>query len=51
MQAELGAKLEPLFAAFAAGRQANEGFGDFCRRLGLHALLDLITAAVPAAAE
>ncbi len=50
-QAELGARLEPLFAAFAAGRQPGEGFGNFCNRLGLEALLGLIAAAVPAAAE
>ncbi len=49
--AELGTKLEPLFAAFAAGRQPGEGFGNFCNRLGLDALLDLISAPAATAAE
>ena len=47
--AELGAKLEPLFAAFAAGREPDEGFGNFCNRLGLDALLGLIAASEPPA--
>jgi sulfite reductase (ferredoxin) len=38
----IGEVLEPLLAAFAAGRQGSEGFGDFCDRLGLDALLALV---------
>jgi sulfite reductase (ferredoxin) len=40
-QAEIGAVLEPIFAAFAKQRKAGEGFGDFCTRLGRDALLAL----------
>ncbi len=40
-EAELGARLDPLFAAFAAKRQGGEGFGDFCNRTGAPALLAL----------
>lgn len=40
-EAELGARLDPLFAAFAAERQGSEGFGDFCDRVGAPALLAL----------
>ena len=40
-EAELGARLDPLFAAFAAGRRDGEGFGDFCDRTGSPALLAL----------
>jgi sulfite reductase (ferredoxin) len=41
-QADIAARLEPLFEAFAAGRQTGEGFGDFCHRAGLANLLELI---------
>ena len=34
----IGETLEPLLALFAAARFADEGFGDFCHRLGLPAL-------------
>lgn len=44
-EAELAAALDPLFAAFAAGRRDGEGFGDFCHRLGRDALLGLAAAA------
>ena len=37
--------LEPLFAAFAAGRAPDEGFGDFCHRRGAKSLLALGEAA------
>ena len=37
-QARIAAALEPLFAAFAVERAPEEGFGDFCHRLGLEAL-------------
>jgi sulfite reductase (ferredoxin) len=36
--AAIGATLDPLFARFAAEREAGEGFGDFCHRIGLPAL-------------
>ena len=39
---EIGATLDPLFAAFAAGRSGDEGFGDFCNRMGLPALLAML---------
>ncbi len=39
--AELGARFDPLFAAFAIGREVGEGFGDFCHRTGAPALLAL----------
>lgn len=41
--AGIAARLEPLFAAWAAQRAAGEGFGDFCTRIGqdaARALLD-----------
>jgi sulfite reductase (ferredoxin) len=37
-QSDLAAVLEPLFAAFAAGRAPGEAFGAFCRRTGMAAL-------------
>jgi sulfite reductase (ferredoxin) len=40
-QADIGARLDPLFAAFAQGRVPGEGFGDFCHRLGRDTLLKL----------
>jgi sulfite reductase (ferredoxin) len=36
--AEIGRTLEPVFALYAAERNAGEGFGDFCRRWGLDRL-------------
>jgi sulfite reductase (ferredoxin) len=39
---QIGATLEPLFAAFAGGKRPEEGFGDFCSRLGVAALLKLV---------
>ena len=44
-QAEIADRLEPLFAAFASSRRGDEGFGDFCYRLGRDALLALSPAA------
>jgi sulfite reductase (ferredoxin) len=44
-EAAIGSALEPLFAAFALGRRSDEGFGDFCDRLGRDALLGLAAAA------
>ena len=49
--AELGTKLEPLFAAFATDRTPGEGFGNFCSRIGRDALLDLIAVPAATAAE
>ncbi len=40
-EAAVADALAPLFAAFAALRYSNEGFGDFCHRLGRDALLAL----------
>lgn len=43
-QEAVGATLAQLFAAFAARRLANEGFGDFCTRLGPEAARALLSA-------
>ena len=40
--AAIGATLEPLFARFAAEREAVEGFGDFCHRIGVPALQEML---------
>ena len=40
-EADLPARFAPLIAAFATGRQGQEGFGDFCARLGHDVLLAL----------
>ena len=40
--ADLGGTLDPLFGAWAAVRLAGEGFGDFCNRIGIPALLALV---------
>ena len=47
----IGATLDPLFAAFAANRSGDEGFGDFCTRMGLAALLALLPGVPAMAAE
>ncbi len=47
---EIGATLEPLFAHWAAHREGGEGFGDFCTRTGLPALLELLPQAQQMAA-
>ena len=44
-EAEVANTLDPLFAAFAAGRKRREGFGDFCHRLGAERLTALIDQA------
>ncbi len=36
--AEIPAALAPFFAAYAKDREAEEGFGDFCHRLGVETL-------------
>jgi sulfite reductase (ferredoxin) len=39
--AEVADVLDPLFAAYAAGREPGEGFGDFCHRVGVAKLHDV----------
>jgi sulfite reductase (ferredoxin) len=34
--------LDPLFALFAASRRPREGFGDFCHRVGIFALQQIV---------
>ena len=48
-QAEITDKLAPIVSAWAAGRFAGEGFGDFCHRLGREALLAMTVPALLAA--
>ncbi len=48
-EADLAPALAPLFAAFAEQRCDDEGFGDFCTRLGTEALRDLIAPVQDAA--
>ena len=38
----IAATLDPLFALFASSRAAGEGFGDFCHRVGIAALQQVI---------
>jgi len=40
--AGLADALDPLFALFAASRRPAEGFGDFCHRIGIPALTQLV---------
>jgi len=40
---DVAARLEPLFARFARERLSNEGFGDYCHRLGRERLLALLS--------
>jgi sulfite reductase (ferredoxin) len=40
--AGLASALDPLFALFAGARNAGEGFGDFCHRVGIPALQQAI---------
>ncbi len=51
---EVADVLDPLFALYAASRWRDEGFGDFCHRVGVARLRDVLAAArekVPDAAE
>jgi sulfite reductase (ferredoxin) len=45
-EAEVAASLEPLFARFASERLPNEGFGDYCHRLGKERLLAALAPAL-----
>ena len=47
--AEVISGFDPLFASWAANGLPNEGFGDFCNRMGLDALLSLLPNARQAA--
>ncbi|BDG70542.1 sulfite reductase subunit beta [Roseomonas fluvialis] len=47
-QAAIAATLEPVVAAWARDRQAGEGFGDFCTRIGADAARALLAARVAA---
>ena len=49
-EADIPAVLDPLFAAYAGQRQAVEGFGDWCNRVGLERLRRIIGEALPAVA-
>ena len=49
-QERVAAVLEPLLAAFARQRVGEEGFGDFCHRLGLAAALALVEGVQASAA-
>ncbi len=40
--AGIAAALDPLFALWASARQEGEGFGDFCHRVGIAALQQLV---------
>jgi len=40
--AGLADALDPLFALFAASRRPDEGFGDFCHRIGIFALQQVV---------
>jgi sulfite reductase (ferredoxin) len=41
---EVADVLDPLFALFAASRRDGEGFGDFCHRVGVARLKDVLVA-------
>lgn len=43
--------LDPLFAQFAAARRPGEGFGNFCHRLGIPELQQIVAAARPGARD
>ena len=42
---EVADVLDPLFALYAASRRPEEGFGDFCHRIGVARLRDVLAAA------
>jgi sulfite reductase beta subunit-like hemoprotein len=41
--AGIAAALDPLFALWASSRLSGEGFGDFCHRIGIAALQQIVT--------
>jgi len=41
---EVADRLDPLFALYAASRRDGEGFGDFCHRVGVARLRDVLAA-------
>ena len=41
---EVADVLDPLFALFAASRRPEEGFGDFCHRVGVARLREVLAA-------
>ena len=47
--AEVISGFDPLFAAWSANGMGNEGFGDFCHRVGIDSLLALLPSARQAA--
>ncbi len=47
--AEVISGFDPLFAAWSANGMGNEGFGDFCHRVGINSLLALLPSARQAA--
>jgi sulfite reductase (ferredoxin) len=42
--------LDPLFALWAASRKVSEGFGDFCHRVGIFALQQVVSGCIKRAA-
>ncbi len=50
-QPEITEKLGPVVAAWAGGRAAEEGFGDYCHRVGREALLGMVTPSQMEAAD
>ena len=40
---EVADVLDPLFQVYAAGRKAEEGFGDFCHRVGVAELREIVS--------
>ena len=46
-ESRIGATLAPLFAAFAVERAGQEGFGDFCERIGMQRAVALTTVTKP----
>ena len=46
----IAAALDPLFALWASSRTEGEGFGDFCHRIGIFALQQIVTGVRKSAA-
>ncbi len=45
-QADIAKALDPIFALYALEKQDNEGFGDFCHRVGVESLIEKIKPAL-----